>query len=296
MGYAPERFTVPDGRTLDVYVAGPEDGVPLVFHHGTPSGGIPFESFVRQAADRGLRWVSYSRPGYGESSRDQGRAVADCAADVESILDRLGADRFFTGGASGGGPHTLACAALLPDRVLGCAAIAAVAPFEADGLDWLAGQGPENVAEWNAAMESPERLASFLKEEGDAMREATDPQAWIDAIAGLLPQVDRSVITGDYATHQLANTHRALVAGTWGWFDDDYAFLKPWGFALDDMQVPVAIWQGDQDLMVPFAHGGWLAAHVAGARAHLLPGEGHLSIAAGSFAQVLDDLLANRKG
>jgi pimeloyl-ACP methyl ester carboxylesterase len=296
MAYAPERFTVPDGRTLDVFVAGPEDGIPLVFHHGTPSAGLPFEPFVRLAADRGLRWVSYSRPGYGDSSRHQGRSVADCAADVESILDRLGADRFFTGGGSGGGPHTLACAALLPDRVLGCAAIAAVAPFEADGLDWFDGQGPENVAEWNAALEGPETLSSFMKEEGDALREADDPQAWIDAIAGLLPEVDRSVLTGDYATHQLANTRRALAEGTWGWFDDDYAFLKAWGFSLDDIQVPVAVWQGDEDLMVPFAHGRWLAANVAGARPHLLPGQGHLSIAAGSFDRVLDDLLANRKG
>jgi pimeloyl-ACP methyl ester carboxylesterase len=210
-------------------------------------------------------------------------------------MDRLGADRFFTGGASGGGPHTLACAALLPDRVLGCAAIASVAPYEAEGLDWMAGQGPENVAEWAAAQEGPETLVAFMKEEGDAMREANDADAFIAALAGLLPPVDRSFLTGAFAAYMIANMNGALEEGTWGWFDDDYAFLKPWGFALGDMEVPVAVWQGDQDLMVPFAHGGWLATHVAGARAHLLPGEGHLSIGAGSFALVLDDLIAHSK-
>jgi pimeloyl-ACP methyl ester carboxylesterase len=294
MTFTSESFTLPGGRTLDVFVAGPADGTPLVFHHGTPSAGIPFGPFVDIAGERGLRWVSYSRPGYGESSRHEGRSVADCAADVVAILDRLGVERFFTGGASGGGPHTLACAALLPDRVLGCAAIAAVAPYEAEGLDWMAGQGPENVAEWDAALEGHEALAAFMKDEGDHMLAADSPDEFIDALAGLLPPVDRAALTGDYAAYMIANSHRALARGTWGWFDDDYAFMKPWGFSLDDIAVPVALWQGDQDLMVPFAHGEWLAAHVGGGRPHLLPGQGHLSIAAGSFAQVLDDLIAHR--
>ncbi len=294
MAYSPESFTLPDGRALDVYVEGPADGTPLVFHHGTPSAGVPFEPFVDIAAERGIRWVSYSRPGYGASSRHEGRSVADCAADVAAILDHMGADRFYTGGASGGGPHTLACAALLPERVLGCVAIAAVAPYEAEGLDWMAGQGPENVAEWNAALEGHGALAAFMKEEGDAMLEAEDADAWIAALSGLLPPVDRSFLTGEFAAYMIANSRGALKRGTWGWFDDDYAFMAPWGFSLHDMAVPVALWQGDQDLMVPFAHGEWLAAHVGGARPHLLQGQGHLSIAAGSFAQVLDDLVAHR--
>ena len=294
MEFTPKSFTLPDGRSLDLFVEGPEDGTPLLSHHGTPSAGLPYRPFVEAAAARGLRWVSYSRPGYGESARNEGRSVADCVADVEAIMDHLGADAFFTTGASGGGPHTLACAALLPDRVLGCAAIAAVAPYEAEGLDWMAGQGPENVAEWEAQLAGPEPHRAFLEAEAAQMREAASPESFIDAIGGLLPPVDRAALTGEYAKSMIAGTHRALLRGIWGWFDDDAAFMAPWGFDLDAMRVPVALWQGGQDLMVPFAHGEWLAAHVAGARAHLDPAQGHLSIAAGSFPQVLDDLIEHR--
>lgn len=294
MDFTPAPFTLPDGRRLDLYVEGPSDGIPLVFHHGTPSAGIPYGPFVDAAGERGLRWVSYSRPGYGESDRNEGRSVADCVADVEAILEYLGSHDLFTAGASGGGPHTLACAALLPDRVLGCAAIASVAPYEAEGLDWLAGQGPENVAEWEAQLAGPEAHRAFLEKEAAEMVASGSADALIEAISGLLPPVDRAALTGPYAESMIRNTHRAVEEGIWGWLDDDVAFVQPWAFDLDSMRAPVALWQGDQDLMVPFAHGKWLAAHVAGARPHLLADQGHLSISAGSFPQILDDLIEHR--
>jgi pimeloyl-ACP methyl ester carboxylesterase len=294
MDFTPTPFTLPDGRLLDLYVAGPADGIPLVFHHGTPSAGIPYGPFVDAAAERGLRWVSYSRPGYGESSRHEGRSVADCVADVEAVLEHLGSRELFTAGASGGGPHTLACAALLAGRVLGCAAIASVAPYEAEGLDWMAGQGPENVAEWQAQLAGPETHRAFLEEEAAHMVASDSADGLIEAIAGLLPPVDRAALTGEYAESMIRNTHRAVSGGIWGWFDDDAAFIEPWGFDLDAIRTPVALWQGDLDLMVPFAHGQWLAAHVAVARPHLLTDHGHLSISAGSFPQILDDLIEHR--
>ena len=126
------------------------------------------------------------------------------------------------------------------------------------------------------------------------MKEADSPQALIDTLAGLLPPVDRAALTGEYAASMIRNSHRALHSGVWGWFDDDMAFLAPWGFDLGAIRVPVALWQGGRDLMVPFAHGEWLAAHVAGARPHLHPDQGHLSIAAGSFPEILDDLIEHR--
>jgi pimeloyl-ACP methyl ester carboxylesterase len=138
-----------------------------------PSAGVPFGPFVRAAAERGMRWVSYSRPGYGSSTRHEGRSVADCVGDVVAILDHLGADRFYTTGASGGGPHTLACAALLPDRVRGCAAIAAVAPHDAAGLAWTVGMGPENIEEFGAAEEGPDALERYLDAEAAGLREVT---------------------------------------------------------------------------------------------------------------------------
>jgi pimeloyl-ACP methyl ester carboxylesterase len=145
--------TTSDGRVLEVSVSGPEDGVPLICHHGTPGAALPWEPFVAAAAQRGLRHVEYSRPGYGASDRQAGRAVADCAADVTAILDALGAPRFYTYGWSGGGPHALACAALLGERVIKAASIAGVAPWESEGLDWLAGMGEETASptSWSAS-------------------------------------------------------------------------------------------------------------------------------------------------
>jgi len=289
---APMELALPDGRIVNVYVDGPADGTPLISHHGTPGAGVPMPSFVRAAAERGLRWVSYSRPGYGESTRAESRTVADCVRDVAAIADHLGADRFFTSGGSGGGPHTLACAALLPDRVRGCAAIACPAPWGAGGLDWLAGQGPENLEEFAAVLEGPEALETYLEREAPGLSAAKEPQELIDAVgAGLLPDVDRAAITGEYATALIASMNRSVKNGIWGWFDDDMAFFRDWGFSLDGIDVPVALWQGKQDKMVPFAHGEWMAAHVPNARPHLLEDQGHLSLAVASFPQILDDLL-----
>src|SRR3954470_415405 len=159
----PNRIEVPDGRSLDVYVDGPADGVPLVSHHGTPSAGVPFGPFVRAAAERGMRWVSYSRPGYGSSTRHEGRSVADCVGDIVAILDHLREDRFYTTGGSGGGPHTLACAALLPDRVLACAAIAAVAPRHASGLDWTGDMGPRTSKSSARPRQAPTRSSAISR-------------------------------------------------------------------------------------------------------------------------------------
>src|SRR5690348_3393814 len=120
----------PDGRILDVYVAGPERAVPLLFHNGTPSTGLLYTPFVEAAAQRGLRMVSFSRAGYGTSTRNPGRRVADVVPDVAAVLDQLGALRFYTLGWSGGGPHALACAALLPERLIGAATVGGIAPHD----------------------------------------------------------------------------------------------------------------------------------------------------------------------
>src|SRR5581483_3132479 len=130
-----------DGRTLTVREAGDPAGVPVLLHNGTPGSGLLYEPHVRDAEEKGIRLFSYDRPGYGASSRKRGRSVADCAPDVEAVCDSLGVGRFCVCGISGGGPHALATAALLPDRVAAAASLASVAPFDAEGLDFLAGMG-----------------------------------------------------------------------------------------------------------------------------------------------------------
>lgn len=287
-----EIVSAPDGRRLEVEVAGPDDGEVIVFHTGTPSVGSIFEPMLEAGAERGLRHVSYARPGYAGSDRHPGRSNADCVADVEAILDQLGVDRFYVTGHSGGGPHSLACAALLPERVRSAATTASVAPFGAEGLDWLAGMGQENLDEFAAQQAGDAELQSFLEKWAEVMRSVTPDQV-IDALGDLLPDPDREVLTGALAEFSAASMRAAVRSGIWGWFDDDISLLADWGFDLGTIEVPVAIWQGEEDRMVPFAHGQWLAEHVSGAKAHLLPGEGHISLEVGSYGDVLDELIAS---
>jgi pimeloyl-ACP methyl ester carboxylesterase len=280
-----------DGRSLDVDVSGPDGGTPLVVHHGTPGDRTQYPPFAEAAAARGLRYVCYSRPGYGGSSRRPGRAVADCAADTAAVLDHLGARHGYTVGASGGGPHALACAVLLPERVLACGTVAGVAPFGAEGLDFLDGMGRENHEEFGAALAGPAELQAYLEGQARTLAQVTGEQL-AEALGDLVSAVDVAALTGEFAAYLAESLHGAVADGIWGWFDDDMAFTRPWGFPLDGIAVPVAVWQGGQDRMVPSAHGRWLAAHLPNARAKLLPGEGHLSIAVEKFGEVVDELLA----
>jgi pimeloyl-ACP methyl ester carboxylesterase len=273
----------PRGR-LDVEVTGPDDGETLIFHMGTPSLASMYSPLVELGAERGIRHVIYLRPGYGESERCEGRSVADCAADVVAVADALGIERFYTAGRSGGGPHALATAALLPERVIAAATIAGCAPRDAEGLDWLDGMGQENIDEIAAADAGEEALLAFIEPFGAKLTSA-------DA-GDLLSDVDRGVMTGEFAEYEAESTRAGMKHGVWGWFDDDIELIKDWGFDLSDISCPVTIWQGAQDRMVPLAHGEWLAAHVPGARAKLLPDHGHLSLALGHYGELLDDLRA----
>src|SRR5512133_2556158 len=254
MDLASFALALSDGRALEVEVSGPDGGIPLVVHHGTPGERSQYPPFVEAAAARGLRFVSYSRPGYGGSSRQPGRAVADCAADTAAILAHLGADRCYTVGASGGGPHALACAALLADRVLACATVAGVGPFGAQDLDFLEGMGRENHLEFGAALAGPAELQAYLEQEAQGFAGVTGEQV-AAALGDLVSAVDVAALTGDVASYVAASFRQALANAIWGWFDDDLAFTRPWGFDLDGIGVPVVVWQGGQDRMVPFDHG-----------------------------------------
>ena len=281
----------PDGRVLDLYAAGPEAKTALVFHYGTPVGGLPYGHFVDAVAERGLRYVSFSRPGYGSSTRLAGRSVVDVVADTEAALDAVGAERCYVIGWSGGGPHALACAARLPERVIATATIGGVAPYPAEGLDWTAGMGAENIEEFGAAVAGPDQLLPFKEREAPKWRIVT-PEQVADAFGDLIDEVDRGSLTGEFARSTAEGFHEALRLGYWGWLDDDLAFVKPWGFELAEIRSPVFVWQGGHDRMVPFAHGEWLVAHIPSARPRLFPDHGHLTLAVDTFPQLVDELLA----
>jgi pimeloyl-ACP methyl ester carboxylesterase len=258
--------------------------VPLVWHHGTPQSGLLLSQQLDDARRQGLRVISFDRPGYGGSTRHDQRTVADVAADVTALCDALDVGRFVTAGASGGGPHALACAALLPERVAAAASIAGVAPYDAAGLDWLAGMGDDNVEEFGAALAGPEPLRAFL-DDARAQMLASGVDALVESMRSLLPAADLAVLGGELGTWLHDSMVDGLRPGTDGWFDDDLAFVAGWGFDLGAITVPVLVMAGGQDLMVPVAHGTWLAQHllahhVPGTTTMIDEGAGHLSLLA----------------
>jgi pimeloyl-ACP methyl ester carboxylesterase len=217
--------------------------------------------------------------------------VASAAADAAAIADALGIDRFVTWGGSGGGPHALACAALLGDRVAAAATLAGVAPYAAEGLDFLAGMGADNVEEFSLALEGRIALEPYLREATPELL-ASSPAEFAEVMASLLSPPDRAVFSDELGEFVAASMQTALARTHEGWLEDDLAFTAPWGFALDSISVPVLLLQGEQDLMVPPAHGRWLAERIPGVEARILPDDGHLTLEH-RMPEILDWLLAH---
>ena len=285
-----DHVTTPSGEQLEVLSLGPEDGFPLVYHSGTPSAAVSWPALEASLAAADLRLVTYSRPGYGTSTprRDLDRAwsVADDVTDTVAVLDELGVGEFVTLGWSGGGPRALGCAALLPQRCRAAVSLAGVAPYDAHGLDFTAGMGPENVRDFEAAAAGRDALAPLIDAEIGEFAEVTGAQV-AEAFGGLVDEVDKGALTGDFADYVAESFRRASLQGSVGLLEDNLVIVRPWGFDVTEITVPVSIWQGAHDLMVPFSHGQWLAAHIPGARVHLYDDEGHLSL-----LDRLDEMLA----
>jgi pimeloyl-ACP methyl ester carboxylesterase len=274
-----------DGRILCVLEQGDPDGRAVVVSHGTPSSRVLWRGLIEDAEQRGIRLLGYDRPGYGGSDPHPGRTAADAAGDVAAIADALGIDRLAVEGGSGGGPHALACAALLPDRVVATASLAGVAPYPAEGLDWLDGMGQDNLDEFAATLAGRAPLERYLREQADAMLQA-EPEAIGDALRSLLSPPDAAILTGEVAEFFHETTRVAISERLDGWIDDDFVFLNPWGFELEDIQTPVQLWHGGQDRFVPVAHGAWLAERIPGVDTRILQEDGHLTIQLGRIGEV----------
>ena len=270
-------MTLSDGRNLEVVEAGKKHWPAIIVHNGTPSGAGLIREHVADAVARELRIISYGRPGYGQSTRHPGRSVASAAEDTAKLADALGIERFATWGISGGGPHALACAALLGDRVVAAASLAGVAPYDATGLNFLAGMGEDNVTEFGAAIQGATALSAYLEPQVPALL-GQDPEVMAEHMSTLLSGPDREVFTGSFGEQLAQIMQDSLRTGFFGWLDDDLAFVKSWGFNPSAIKVPVQIWQGEQDLMVPFSHGQWLAQAIPQADVHLSANDGHLTV------------------
>jgi pimeloyl-ACP methyl ester carboxylesterase len=248
-----------DGRTLHVHDTGAGE-LAVVWHHGSPQTGALLEPLVAATAARSMRLVSYGRPSYGGSTPHPGRDVASAATDVAQIADALGIARFATLGASGGGPHALACAALLADRVTGVACLAGIAP-RTDDFDWFAGVvAPGGL---RAALSGRDARARF------AATDHFDPESFIAA--------DRAALEATWSSLG-ADAERATAAGPDGLVDDDLAFVSPWGFALSQLTVPVLFVQGGLDRVVPPSHATWMHRQCPHSELWLRPDDGHISI------------------
>jgi pimeloyl-ACP methyl ester carboxylesterase len=284
-----------DGRELRIVQAGAADGLAVLVHNGTPMSRLLFRPCVEDAEQRGIRLIGYDRPGYGGSTPHPGRNVADAARDVAAIADALDIDRLATWGISGGGPHALACAALLPERVVAAASLASVAPYPAEGLDWFAGMGEANVAEFGLTLEGRDALEPFLRHERDAML-AAGPAGLAEAMRTLLSPADHAVFTGETADYMFEAFRAGNEERLDGWLDDDLAFAKPWGFELEQIDVPVLLWQGAEDRFVPFAHGEWLARRIPAVDARLSRDDGHLTLLVRRLGEVHGWLVAVHEG
>jgi pimeloyl-ACP methyl ester carboxylesterase len=282
----------PEGRRIVFHVAGPEEGDLVFFHTGTPGTSRLYVGMIRECVARGLRLTCVARPGYDGSDRVPGRSYADNPADTAVVADALGAETFFAIGHSGGGGPALADAALLLGRVRAAAVSATLAPRPEMGPSWREGLERANGEELDAMEAGEPALRAYVEKTAESMRQLKSGEEMTrgSEFRRLYAPRDRECFKDeflDYVLRACAEVGNAID----GWIDDDFAFFGDWGFDLSRIDVPVAVWQGGEDRVIPVAHAEWLAAHVPGARFHLQPEDGHPSLLIHHFGEILDELI-----
>jgi pimeloyl-ACP methyl ester carboxylesterase len=281
-----------DGRTVRFSERGDPSGRPVFVLHTCPGSKLLYGPHAADASRRGIRLISYDRAGYGGSTARPGRVAVDEASDVRAIADSLGIDRFAVWGYSKGGSLALACAAVLPDRAVAVASLAPIAPYPAEGLDWFAGVAEANVAEFRMYASDPAAWKRKLTQDVEEMRHISEDRLYQDLVVSGSAS-DRAALTPELLAFARAQMQDGLSQGPEGFIDDALSDTQPWGFGFDSIQVPVQLWHGTDDRLVPISHAKWLAAHLPRAEIHLEPGEGHISLFARRIPEVQEWLLAH---
>ncbi|MCT9934236.1 alpha/beta hydrolase [Planotetraspora sp. A-T 1434] len=278
-------LVAPDGRRLAVQQQGEPDGHPVFLLHGTPGSRVGPSPRPTVLYRLGIRLISFDRPGYGLSDRLPGRSVADVAADVAAIADGLGIARFAVVGRSGGAPHALACAALLPQRLTRVAALVGLAPRGAEGLDWFDGMAHSNVVEYTMALAGHRAVASRLATAAAQIR--ADPASKVVGLSQQVPESDRRVVTDHGIRRMLVrNFAEGLRDSIDGWVDDVLAFCGGWGFDPAVIEVPTLVWHGENDVFSPVGHARWLGERIPAATVKIQHGVAHFG-AIGVLPEVL---------
>ncbi|MFE7137864.1 alpha/beta fold hydrolase [Streptomyces sp. NPDC091406] len=288
-----DRVRAADGRHLMVERMGDPRGRPVFLLHGTPGSRLGPAPRGMVLYQRHTQLIAYDRPGYGGSDRHEGRRIKDVVEDVRAIADALGLERFAVVGRSGGAPHALACAALMPERITRTAALVSLAPRDAAGLDWFDGMAASNVQAYSTAADDPESLAaSFIVRSAQIRR---DPVRLLDDLRRELTDSDRLVVNdAGIRSMLLRNFSEGLRHSAWGWIDDAIAFCRPWGFDPARITGRVLLWHGVKDVFAPVGHSRWLAGQIPGATAVLEPAAAHFD-AFPMLPRVLDWLLDERE-
>jgi pimeloyl-ACP methyl ester carboxylesterase len=275
----PETTTLPDGRRLGYAETGDPDGEPLLVLHGWPNCRLFAAAFDRVAREHGARVVAPERPGFGVSDPDSDRDLTDWPADVTALLDALGIGSAPVLGVSGGGPYALACAALAPERVPRAAVACGVGPMTAVGIEgrlpFLAGRYTPRAV--RAYLRAEELAARYVPERTLARRaEAAAPHdrdLWLGDVGKLL------LATGLATRQRHGNAHLGR---------DLQLYASDWGFDLGDVDVPVGLWYGRADRIVPVEMGRYLAEAVPTAESHFYPDLGHVGIVQEHEPAILD--------
>jgi pimeloyl-ACP methyl ester carboxylesterase len=284
-----ELLDLEDGRKLEVIHNSGDLTDAVVFHHGTPSDANLWNSWLTFLESKGIGAISFSRAGYGNSDRHLGRKVVSVNEDVQELIERFGAERFVAVGWSGGGPHAIANTLLTECK--GALTLAGVGAYGVSDLNFLEGMGEENEIEFSAAVAGKAELTNWMEVNAVDFAKVT-AEDLKQALGGLISQPDKDLLFDSYANEMAATFQSALEHGYWGWFDDDMAFVESWGFELSEIEKPVELWQGDQDLMVPHAHGIWLEKHLPNAKLVFRPGEGHMSLGENSKDEISRAIVA----
>lgn len=292
MSAAANVIVLRDGRTLRYLETGDPSGRPVFLLHATLGSKLVYGPHAADAAERGIRLIGHDRAGYGGSTAMPGRSIASEAADVRELADALGIDRFAVWGNSTGGSLALACASALSGRVVAVSSLAGVAPYPADGLDWFAAVDPAIVSDFQFFQREPVAWRLKMARDVKEMRALTQRQ-YSESLSGSSSGAERTILSPELLAFAFGQMQDGLSGGPAGFIDDYVAGVTAWGFDVGTIRVPVQLWHGAEDPMVPLTHARWLAAQLPDADIHLEPGEGHVSLFAKKIPEVHAWLLSH---